>query len=385
MKILFTGGGTGGHFYPIIAIAEAVYERAKEKKILAPKLFFMSPTKYNPRALFDNDIHFIPVPSGKVRRYFSLLNITDFFKTIYGIISAILEMYRLYPDVVFGKGGYASFPALVAAKLLRIPVIIHESDSKPGLVNAWAGKFARKIALSYPEAEKYFEGKGSEKSKQENREKIAFTGLPIRREIIQPLSNGAREFLNLEEALPTIAIMGGSQGAQRINDVIIDSLPELVKKYQIIHQTGRNNFESVKQTAELVLKDNPNSYRYHPFDYLNDLSLRMSAGVADVIISRAGSTIFEIAAWLRPSIILPLPKEISHDQVENAFSYARTGACTVIEDNNLASHVLVAEIDNIINNHPIAERMRLSAQQFSHPDAARKIADVILEIGLEHE
>ncbi len=378
MKILFTGGGTGGHFYPIIAIAEAVYERAKEKKILAPKLFFMSPSKYNPRALFDNDIHFIQVPSGKVRRYFSLLNITDFFKTIYGIISAVLEMYKIYPDVAVGKGGYASFPALVAARLLRIPVIIHESDSRPGRVNAWAGKFARKIALSYPEAEKYFAKKAKPGS-------IAFTGLPIRKEIIQPLSNGAREFLNLEEALPTIVIMGGSQGAQRINDVIIDSLPELVKKYQIIHQTGKNNFESVKQTAELVLKDNPNSYRYHPFDYLNDLSLRMSAGVADVIISRAGSTIFEIASWGTPSIILPLPKEISHDQVENAFSYARTGACTVIEDNNLASHVLVAEIDNIVNNKPIAERMRLSAQQFSHPDAARKIADVILEIGLEHE
>lgn len=374
MKILFTGGGSGGHFYPIIAIAEAIYEKAKEKKILLPKLFFMSPSKYNPRALFDNDIQFIPIPAGKVRRYFSLLNITDFFKTIYGIVSAILEMYRIYPDVVFGKGGYASFPALVAARILRIPVIIHESDNKPGRVNTWAGKFARKIAVSYPEATKYFKNPN-----------VAVTGLPIRKEVIQPLSNGAREFLNLEQSFPTILVLGGSQGAQRINDVIIDALPDLVKKYQVIHQTGRANFESVRQTADLVLKDNPNSYRYHPFDYMNDLSLRMSAGVADVVISRAGSTIFEIAVWGVPSIILPLPKEVSHDQVENAFSYARAGACTVIEDANLASHILVSEIDNIVNNKPIAERMRLSGKQFGHTDAAMKIAEAILEIGLEHE
>ncbi|MDP3962425.1 MAG: UDP-N-acetylglucosamine--N-acetylmuramyl-(pentapeptide) pyrophosphoryl-undecaprenol N-acetylglucosamine transferase [bacterium] len=374
MKILFTGGGSGGHFYPIIAIAEAISEKAKEKKILPPKLYFMSPSKYNPRALFDNDIQFIRVPAGKIRRYFSLLNITDFFKTIYGAVSALLEIFRLYPDVVFGKGGYASFPALLAARILRIPVIIHESDSRPGMVNKWAGKFARKIALSYPEASKYFKNPN-----------IAFTGLPIRREIIHPLSNGAREFLNLEESFPTILILGGSQGAQRINDVIIDALPELVKKYQVIHQTGRDNFQSVKQTADLILKDNPNSYRYHPFDYMNDLSLRMSAGAADIVVSRAGSAIFEIAAWGVPSIILPLSKDVSHDQVGNAFSYARAGGCAVIEDDNLASHILVAEIDNIVNNKSISDGMRSSAKEFSHADAAMKIADAILEIGLEHE
>jgi UDP-N-acetylglucosamine--N-acetylmuramyl-(pentapeptide) pyrophosphoryl-undecaprenol N-acetylglucosamine transferase len=111
----------------------------------------------------------------------------------------------------------------------------------------------------------------------------------------------------------------------------------------------------------------------------------MAGGVADVIISRAGSTIFEIAAWGVPSIIIPLSQEISHDQTENAFSYARTGACTVIEEHNLASHILISEIDNIVGNQSIKDRMRLSTKQFSHPDAAQKIADVILEIALEHE
>ena len=149
MKILFTGGGTGGHFYPIIAIVEALYEEAVEKKVLTPKLYYMAPTKYSARELFDHDIEFIYVPAGKIRKYFSLLNFTDVFKTIWGVISAIIKMYKIYPDIVFGKGGYASFPPLFAARLLNIPIIIHESDSAPGRVNAWAAKFAKKIAISY--------------------------------------------------------------------------------------------------------------------------------------------------------------------------------------------------------------------------------------------
>lgn len=378
MKILFTGGGTGGHFYPIIAVSEAIYGITEEKRILKPKMYFMSPTKYNPRALFDAEIEYIYVPAGKMRRYFSLLNFTDLIKTAWGIVIAIIKMYSIYPDVVFGKGGYASFPALVAAKFLNIPVIIHESDSSPGRVNAWAGKFAKKIAISYPESAKYF-------SKGEGDNRIAFTGLPIRSGIKDPLPTGAIEYLKLEEGTPTILILGGSQGAQNINDAVIDAIPELVNRYQIIHQTGRKNLDIIKETMSVVLKDNQNSYRYHPFDYLNDLSMRMSAGIASVVVSRAGSTIFEIASWGLPSIIIPLPKEISHDQTDNAFSYAASGACTVIEEDNLNSHILISEIDNIVNNQPIKDRMSNSAKQWSHSDASQKIASAIIEIGLEHE
>ncbi|MES3031233.1 MAG: UDP-N-acetylglucosamine--N-acetylmuramyl-(pentapeptide) pyrophosphoryl-undecaprenol N-acetylglucosamine transferase [Patescibacteria group bacterium] len=374
MKILFTGGGSGGHFYPIIAIAEALSEKAKERKILAPKLYYMAPSKYNPRALFDNDIEFVQVPAGKIRRYFSILNFTDIFKTIAGVFIALIKMYSIYPDVVFGKGGYASFPGLFAAKLLNIPVIIHESDNSPGRVNAWAAKFAKRIAISYPEAADKFQ-----------KDKVAFTGNPIRKEIKLPLSTGAREFLNLEETTPVVLIIGGSQGSQIINDVVIDSIAELTTRYQVLHQTGKKNFDLVKDTMNIVLKDKPTSYRYHPFDYLNDLAIRMSAGVSDVVVSRAGSSIFEIAGWGIPSIIIPLNKEVSHDQTANAFSYARSGACTVIEEHNLSAHILIAEIDRIVNNQHIKDRMRQGAKDFSHPDAAAKIADVILEFGLKHE
>ena len=375
MKILFTGGGTGGHFYPIIAVAEAIRERVTERKLIPPALYFMSPTKYSPRDLFDREIEYIYVPAGKIRRYFSLLNVTDIFKTIYGCISAIFSMFSVYPDVVFCKGGYASFPAVFAARILRIPVIVHESDSRPGRVNAWAGKFAKKVAVSYPDAAKYFPKKAE----------VACTGNPIRAEVMKPLSNGAHEFLGLEENVPIILILGGSLGSVKINETILESLPEMLNRYQVIHQTGHANFEDVKEMITVVLKDHPYAYRYHPFDTLNELAMRMAAGVASIVISRAGSTIFEIAAWGLPSIIIPLSKEVSHDQTQNAFSYAETGAASVIEENNLNSHILLEEIDRICNNSSIKTTMQESAKKFARLDSALEIADAILEIALTHE
>jgi UDP-N-acetylglucosamine--N-acetylmuramyl-(pentapeptide) pyrophosphoryl-undecaprenol N-acetylglucosamine transferase len=384
MKILFTGGATGGHFYPIIAVAEAIREEAKEKKIIAPHFYFMSPSKYNPRALFDNEIEFVRVPAGKIRRYFSLLNVTDWFKTAYGVMAAFFSMFDIYPDVVFGKGGYGSFPALVAARILHIPVIIHESDSAPGRVNAWAAKFAKKIAVSYPDAAEVFK-KNAGKNADAMAQKIAYTGNPIRRDVLIPLSNGARDYLKLEEKTPVIFILGGSQGSEFINNVMIDAIPELINKYEIIHQTGRKNFDEVSRTLAYILKDNPNALRYKPFNYLDTLALRMSAGVANIIISRAGSSIFEIAAWGIPSIIIPLNQSVSHDQTENAFSYARAGACSVIEEHNLTPHVLIAEIERIVNTPALAQKMKTTAKNFARIDSAKEIAQVILEIALKHE
>lgn len=376
MKILFTGGGTGGHFYPIIAVAEAVRARVKERRIIPPQLYFMAPSKYNPRALFDHELEFTQVPAGKIRRYFSLLNFTDIFKTAYGCLVAIVSMYRIYPDVVFGKGGYASFPALLAAKILGIPVVIHESDSSPGRVNAWAGKFARKIAISYPDAAAHFPKKEGV---------VALTGCPIRTDVAQPLTHGAHEFLKLEQHVPVVFILGGSQGAAAINDAILQGLPELLNTYQVIHQTGKANLEEIQQTTSVILKDHPYSYRYHPYDYLNELALRMAAGVADVIISRAGSTIFEIAAWGVPSIIIPLPTSISHDQTSNAFAYARSGAASVIEENNLSAHIIIEEVARITGTPAIRDTMKQRAREFARLDSATLIADALLDIALEHE
>ena len=374
MKILFTGGGTGGHFYPIIGVAQAIDKVVKEQHLLTPDLYYMAPTPYDARVLFENNIIYRPISAGKIRRYFSILNFFDLFKTAWGVTKAIYAVYKLYPDVVFGKGGYASFPVLFAAKILRIPVIIHESDSKPGRVNAWAAKFARRIAISYPTAAQYFPA-----------DKVAFTGNPIRKEVSEILTVGAHEYLKLKPEIPTIFIIGGSLGSKTINDMIIDALPTLVEKYQIIHQTGKANFKEVSATSTVVLSGNVNAGNYRAMQYLNPLELRMAAGVAQVIISRAGSTLFEIAAWGKPSIIIPISEAVSHDQTSNAFAYARSGGAEVIEENNLGTHVLVSEIDRIVGDSEVWQKMSDGAKSFAKLDAAEKIAEEIVTIALQHE
>ena len=373
MKILFTGGGSGGHFYPIIAIAEEVNQIARENKLIGLELFYMSHSPYNEGLLFEHNITFKKNTAGKMRIYFSLMNIIDLFKTGWGVVVSLWTIFSIYPDVIFGKGGYASFPALLAGKLLRIPVVIHESDSVPGRVNAWAGKFASRIAISYPESAQFFPAG-----------KTAYTGNPIRKDIQHALSVGAHEYLQLDPSLPTLLVIGGSQGAQLINDTLVDALPRLVEKYQIIHQTGKANLQLIKDTVSVVLHDNKHADRYKPFDYLNNLALRMSAGAASLVISRAGSSLFEIASWEKPSIVIPITKSNGNHQRMNAYAYARTGAAVVLEEANLSGNILSAEVDRLIGNPEMLAEMSKATKASQHPEAARKIATEILNIALDH-
>jgi UDP-N-acetylglucosamine--N-acetylmuramyl-(pentapeptide) pyrophosphoryl-undecaprenol N-acetylglucosamine transferase len=373
MKIVLTGGGSGGHFYPIVAVAQAIREKFEKEKLLQPELYFLAPEPYDKKMLFDRQVKFKRVPAGKIRIYFSIWNTLDYFKTAIGILKAAWNVFWIYPDVVFSKGGFGSFPAVFVARFLKIPIVIHESDSVPGRVNTWAQKFATKIAVSYPEAGQFFDTS-----------KTAWTGNPVRPEIATPATEGAFEFLGIEKEIPVVLILGGSLGAQVINDAIIEALPELVKKYQIIHQTGKKNIEEVIKDSRLVLTDSPYSNRYKPFDYLNSLSMRMSAGAADIVITRAGSTLFEIALWKKPSIVIPIRESNGDHQRKNAYNYARVGACTVIEEQNLNGPILINEIDRILNNQDIKQKMIDSAESFAQPDAAEKIASVITQIALSH-
>lgn len=375
MKILFTGGGTGGHFYPIIAIIDALRVLTDEERLVGIELSFMSDTPYDEGLLLKKDVHFIQVKTGKVRRYFSLANITDLFKTASGLWDAFFKIYRDFPDVIFGKGGYASFPALFAARILGIPVMLHESDAIPGKVNQWAAKFAHRIAISFPESAKYF---------PEN--KTAFTGNPVRKEILGRTPDEARDVFHLEENLPVILFLGGSQGAKTINDIALDIAPELVKSAQVIHQCGKNNAKEVKNRLSVVLNEKtPLKSRYQVYGYFDDNNLRNAQSAAKIIISRAGaSSIFEIATWGIPSIIIPLPDSAQGHQRENAYTYARTGAAEVIEESNLTPNLLLSRIKNLLDDQKKWEAMKEATKGFSQPKAARQIARELLSLALEH-
>jgi UDP-N-acetylglucosamine--N-acetylmuramyl-(pentapeptide) pyrophosphoryl-undecaprenol N-acetylglucosamine transferase len=375
MKIVFTGGGTGGHFYPIVAVVQKVNQIIDREHIIGAKLYYISDNPYDKEILVENGLIYEEVVSGKMRTYFSLKNFSDMFKVFFGAINAIYKLFSIYPDVVFGKGGYASFPTILAARILRIPVIIHESDSAPGRVNKWAGRFAKKIAVSFPEAADYFPAN-----------KVAWTGQPIRAEIENKASRKeALEYFKLEENLPVILILGGSQGAELINNTILDALPRLVKNYQIIHQTGVKNFKTVSGQAEVVLLDDKNKVRYTPIAFLNSLQIKMAAGAATIIISRAGSTLFEIASWGVPSILVPFNNSNADHSRKNAFSYAREGGCSVIEEGNMTANILISEIERTLENKGEYEAMAQNAKAFGKAGAAEKIAREIVNMALSHE
>lgn len=378
MKIAFTGGGTGGHFYPIIAIAEALADVVQEEHLIAPDLYYLAPSAFDEKALFENSIAFIRIPAGKIRRYASLENVTDVFVTLTGIIAALVVLFRLYPDVVVSKGGYASVPTVIAAWILRIPIVIHESDAKPGRANIFASKFATKIAIAFDSTAAYFP--------KNVQNKIARTGIPIRKALMRVETEGASQYLQLESGIPTIFVLGGSQGAVKINETILSTLPELVAFANVIHQTGPANFKNVEGVSKVVLGKNPHANRYHPINYLDQVSMQRAAGIADIVISRAGAnSIAEIGLWKKPSILIPIPESVSHDQRTNAYSYARTGAAVVIEEQNLAPHLFVAEIERITKDPELSKRMGAAAEGFTDPDAARILAREVLAIALPHE
>ncbi len=375
MKVVFTGGGTGGHFYPHIAVIEELQKSAIRVGVKDLSLFYFSTSAYNQDLLDKHGVVFKKIPAGKQRSYKSIKNFLDLWVVFYGLWVAVFKLFLLYPDVVFSKGGYAAFPTVFAARILAIPVVVHESDTIPGRVNKWTGKFAKKVAVSWPEAALLFP-----------EEKTAVTGQPIREEISTPVRDGAFQVLGFPadaDTRPTIAVFGGSQGAQAINDIILDILPELLKTYNVIHQTGPANYEDVSARAEIILE----KWEYIPykaFPILGPEYMVRTAGVSDLIISRSGSFIFEMANWGIPAILIPLPEDVSHDQRENAFSYARTGSASVIEQANLTPAILQAEITKILNSE-LKKTMRENALAFASLDAAIKISEAILNIAIEHD
>lgn len=368
---MFVGGGTGGHFYPLIAVAERLNVYAQTGKEY--KLFYMGPDAYDKEELTRNNITFVYCPAGKQRRYFSLLNFLDPFKTFYGFFVAVWKLYKIYPDIIFSKGGYTSVPVILAAAFLRIPIVVHESDSKPGRANKLAAKFAKYIAISFEAVAPQFPSK-----------KTALTGIPIRQAFMQPVANAHAE-LGIPADRPVLFVTGGSTGAVKINNLILNSLDDLLPHFTIIHQTGADNATTVEKTAASLITDQSLLEHYFVRGTLNGREMDLAQSAATIIISRAGAgTIFEIARHGKPSILIPIPEEISHDQRSNAYEYARHGGALVIEEKNLVDDLLLAEIHRIIDDEQRYRNMSIAALQFAKDDAAEQLAGILVSIADEH-
>lgn len=364
MKIVLTGGGSGGHLVPLVAVARKIKQVNPEAEFL-----FLGPNgKLEERFMGEIAVTIKNISVGKLRRYFSFLNFVDFFKVIFGFFQSLFWLLVYMPDVVFSKGGFVSFPVVMAAWIYRIPILIHESDSRPGLANSILGKFANRVAVSYPDAEKEFPAT-----------QVVLTGNPLREGIDKGSAEKARELFSLSENKKTIFVYGGSQGAKMINDKMVDLLPELLREYQVIHQTGEKNFEDVrKRAADLGIKIGRDNY--FPVAFVGD-ELPDILAVSDLVVSRAGAnSISEIAANGKPAIIIPLSNSAGNHQRMNAFSLEKTNSCLVLEENNLGENLLLGRIKEIMSNDQLRTEMSQNIRKFYNPDAAEKIAKGVLEL-----
>jgi len=362
MRIVLTGGGTGGHLVPLVTVAGKIKEKVPDAQFV-----FMGPKgKMEQEIIGKTGIKTRRIMSGKMRRYMSGYNFLDVIKIPIGIIQSLFWLLVDMPDAVFSKGGYASLPVVLAAWVYRIPVMIHESDANPGIANSMLAKFAERIAVSYPEAEKYFSAG-----------QVVLTGNPVRNEIAQGDPQKARELFHLLESKKVIFIIGGSLGARSINNKILNILPELLHKYQIIHQTGVDHFEEVKKKAgELGIKAGREGY--FPVDFYGE-EVKDIMAVSDLVVTRAGAgNLSEIAAAKKPAIVIPLGTSANNHQRMNAYSLAKKGGCLVLEEENLGGHMLLEKIEELMNNEELRQKMVSNIEVFYHPDAADKIAEGVL-------
>ncbi len=363
MKILLTGGGTGGHLYPLLAVAEEI----KKIKGAEAEILFIGPVnEFSKRILEKNGIRIKGILAAKWRRYWSFENILDIFKFPVGLIQSLIYVLIFMPDVVFSKGGYGSVAPTLAARLYWIPVLIHESDVLPGKANLWMGKIADKIAVSFESSKEYF-----------NARKVFTAGNPVRKNIQRGDSKKAVDFFNLDLEKQTILIMGGSQGSKIINERILEILPSLLKSYQVIHQVGAGNLSEVEKMAgERGIKVERSDY--HPYEFLGEEIIH-AYRVCDLIISRAGAgSITEIAAVGKPSILVPLRKSAGGHQLYNAHIIAKSGGALVIEESNLRGDLLLNKIYEIMEGAELREKMSRAITQFYFPNSAEKLAEALI-------
>ncbi len=365
---MFVGGGTGGHFYPLIAVAEVLKQLPE-----APELYYIGPDQYQPEMLTELNIKYVWCPAGKVRLYPSIKNLLDPFRTIFGLFVAVWKLYFIYPDVIFSKGSFTSVPVLLGAWFLRIPVVIHESDAIPGRANQLAKRFAKYIAISYDDAAKYFD-----------KEKTALVGIPLR-SIFKEKPTDPFAVLGIPNDMPLIYITGGSSGAQRINNLILRTLDRLLPNYRVFHQTGSANQDELFMAAKSLITDPVLQSRYYIKGLIPPEMVNALLAASSLVITRAGSTsLFEIALYGKPSIVIPIPEDISRDQLTNAYAYARSGAASVLEEHNLTETLLTTEINTIMGDINKWQSMSTAALAFALPDAAEKVAAILVRIGTEH-
>lgn len=367
--VLLTGGGTGGHLYPLLAVADELSTSTHGEVTLV----YVGPASSFKDEFKQRGITTHRIAGSKLRRYAAIENLLDIPRFFWSIVQSLAIVYAIMPDVVLSKGGPGAFPVVLASWFYRIPVIIHESDTVPGLTNRLSAPFATRIAVSFASAAAYFPAT-----------KTARTGIPLRKELTDIAGDSAvakRSFGFVPE-MPLMLVLGGSQGSTRLNEFIAKNLHALLAEFQVYQQSGDTNLKETRAQAERIVERLPVALqgRYHVAGALSADALRTAFVAADIILTRAGaSAIYESAAAGKPAILVPLPEAASDHQRLNAGEYAATGAAIVIEEANLSPAIVIAEAKKLLGVAN-GETIRTRASEFVRPHATSQIAREVLRL-----
>ena len=308
-SVAFTGGGTGGHIYPGLAIVSRL-KQLVPLGMLPVRLFWIGSSRGMDRAIVEKaGVEFFGVPAGKLRRYFSLRNVSDVFMIIAGFFAALRILKREKPALLFSKGGFVSVPPCAAAAALGIPVFTHESDYSPGLATRINSRFAEKVFIPYSESAAFFTGRAGEK--------VCVSGNPVRPEFASADPEKGRIFLGLKDDERILLVLGGSLGSREINELVKAALPGLTRHYTVVHQTGDDAAPLSQKTIE----------RYKPYAYFGDEIPHVIAA-SELVLCRSGAgTLWEAKSLSKPMVLVPLRGSGTRgDQVENARLFEEAGA-----------------------------------------------------------
>ena len=351
-RIILTGGGTAGHVTPNIALLPGLKERGYDIR-------YIGSYEGMEKALIEaENIPYDGIATGKLRRYLSFKNVTDIGNVIKGFSQAkkLLKEYR--PDIIFSKGGFVSVPVVRAAKALKIPVIIHESDMTPGLANKLCYGACVKACCNFPETLQYLpEGKG------------VLTGSPIRKELLSGNREEGLKFVGFDGQKPVLMMIGGSLGAQHLNTALRNALDDLLPTFDIVHLCGRGNLDE-------TLTDKPG---YVQFEYVS-AELKDVYAAADILFSRAGANVLcEILALRKPALLTPLSKLASRgDQILNARSFEKQGFSMCIEEEDLTKEALVEGLKKLYEDRDVYIRAMEESSLGNGVDAILNMIDDIV-------
>lgn len=323
-RIVLTGGGSAGHVTPNIALIPALRKAGYE-------IFYIGSYEgIEKRLIEDYNIPYFGIATGKLRRYFDPKNFTDPFRVMKGFSESVALLKRINPDIIFSKGGFVSVPVVRAASILRIPYIVHESDITPGLANKLSMNGAKKICCNFPETMRHLPA-----------DKAILTGTPIREELVNGSRQEGKRICGFTDDKPVLMVIGGSLGAQSVNETIRFALPRLLPNFNVVHICGKEKMDNLKLSVP----------GYKQFEYVKN-ELKDLFAMADIVVSRAGAnSICELLALKKPNILIPLSAKSSRgDQMLNARSFEQQGFSLVIDNDELDEDILVETIEDLYEN-----------------------------------